>query len=221
MDIIIAYAGSIGLRIFLDRHSSKNDNYVSEPLWYIPGDPYYTEAQWIADWVMLATRYANTPTVIGGDLWNEPKETSTWGTSSPATDWNGAATRCGNAILAANPHWLIIVEGVQYFAGVENGWGSNLAGVASLPIVLSSPAFTRQIVYSFHEYPASVVNRPIFSDPTYPANMPPHWTTYWGYIFRQNIAPLLMGEFGTKLLTTVSILCCAAVQHTRTVLASS
>eukprot|EP01035_Chromulina_nebulosa_P022450 gene22450-29071_t len=72
LDKIVAYSGSIGLRIFLDRHSAKADNYPNEPLWYIPGDAYYTEERFIADWVMLAERYRGTA-VIGADLWNEPK----------------------------------------------------------------------------------------------------------------------------------------------------
>jgi hypothetical protein len=29
-----------------------------------------------------------------------------------------------------------------------------------------------------------------FSDPSFPANMPGIWDKYWGYIFKQNIAPV-------------------------------
>jgi len=43
LDIIVKYCGSISLRVILDRHSSKADNYANEKYWYIPGDNYYTE----------------------------------------------------------------------------------------------------------------------------------------------------------------------------------
>ena len=76
MDKVIAYAGQIGLKVFLDRHSAKADNFANEDLWYVPGDSYYTEAQWINDWVMLAKRYAGNTTVIGADLFNEPKKSA-------------------------------------------------------------------------------------------------------------------------------------------------
>ena len=111
LDKIISAAGSIGLRIVLDRHTNKEGNFHHEGLWYIPNDPYYTEELMISDWVMLAKRYKGTA-VIGADVWNEPKMESTWGAGVPATDWNKAAERVGNAILAANPDWLIFVEGV-------------------------------------------------------------------------------------------------------------
>ena len=57
----------------------------------------------------MAKRYAGDATVIGADLFNEPKRTATWGEEKPATDWNKAVERCANAIHAVNPDWLIIV----------------------------------------------------------------------------------------------------------------
>lgn len=55
--------GSVGMRIILDRHSAKNENYFNETLWYIAGDRYYTEQTLIKDWVMLANRYKGTAVV--------------------------------------------------------------------------------------------------------------------------------------------------------------
>ena len=43
LQLIVDYIGSVGMRVILDRHSSMTNNYNHEPLWYIPGDPYYTE----------------------------------------------------------------------------------------------------------------------------------------------------------------------------------
>jgi cellulase/cellobiase CelA1/aryl-phospho-beta-D-glucosidase BglC (GH1 family) len=198
LDKVIEYCGQIGLRVFLDRHSANAGGYLNEDVWFIPGDAYYTEQRWIDDWVMLATRYAGNTTVIGADLFNEPKRTATWGNSAPLTDWNKAAERCGNAILAANPNWLIIVEGVEQFGGKYYWWGGNLMGVATLPVSLNVP---NKLVYSIHDYPASVSAQPWFSAGNYPQNLGGVWDGYWGYIFRSNIAPVLVGEFGSKLET--------------------
>ncbi len=59
-----------------------------------------------------------------------------------------------------------------------------------------------RLVYSAHEYPASVAYQTWFSDPTYPNNMPGIWDSFWGYLTKQGIAPVLVGEFGSKLQTT-------------------
>jgi GH18 family chitinase/aryl-phospho-beta-D-glucosidase BglC (GH1 family)/predicted carbohydrate-binding protein with CBM5 and CBM33 domain len=199
LDKVIDYAGSIGLKVILDRHSAKADGYIGEDVWYIPGDAYYTEQRWIDDWVMLAKRYSGNATVIGADLFNEPKKSATWGNSAPATDWNKAAERAGNAILAANPNWLIIVEGTEQYNGQTTWWGGNLKGVATYPVVLAKPS---KLVYSMHDYPASVFAQTWFSDPAYPKNLADVWYAHWGYIFKNQTAPLLLGEFGSKLLTT-------------------
>ncbi len=199
LDKVIAHCGQIGLRVILDRHSAKADHYLSEDVWFIAGDTFYTEQRWIDDWVMLATRYAGNPTVIAADLFNEPKRKATWGNSAPMTDWNKAAERCGNAILAANPNWLIIVEGVEKVGNASYWWGGNLKGVAAHPVVLKVP---NKLVYSMHDYPASVSVQSWFKATNYPANLGGVWDEYWGYLFKNDTAPLLLGEFGSKLATT-------------------
>ena len=60
-----------------------------------------------------------------------------------------------------------------------------------------------RVVYSAHDYATSVAQQTWFSDPSFPANMPGIWDKYWGYIFKQNIAPVWVGEFGTTLQSTV------------------
>jgi aryl-phospho-beta-D-glucosidase BglC (GH1 family) len=195
IDKIVGYAGQIGLRIFLDHHRSSagagpNDN----GLWYTSA---YPESRWISDWTMLAQRYANNPTVIGGDLHNEPYGSATWGTGG-ASDWRLAAERAGNAILAVNPNWLIIVEGVQDGDSGSYWWGGNLSRAGQYPVRLNVPG---RLVYSPHDYPQSVYNQTWFSAPNYPNNLPAVWDANWGYLYRQNIAPVLLGEFGTKLQT--------------------
>lgn len=193
MDKIVAYAGRIGMRILLDRHRPGNQS--QSALWYTAA---YPESTWIADWVKLAKHYAGNPTVIGADLHNEPHDPACWSCGDPADDWHLAAERAGDAILAVNPHWLIVVEGVQSYDNHSYWWGGNLAGAAAAPVVLSIPS---QLVYSAHDYPASVSAQPWFSAPTYPNNLPGVWDAHWGYLIDDHIAPVLLGEFGSRLAT--------------------
>jgi len=199
LDKIVSYAGQIGLRIILDHHSSMHDNHASEPLWYIPGSSTYTEQAWINDWVMLAKHYAGNATVIGADLHNEPHGEASWGDGNLATDWQLAAERGGNAILQANPNWLIFVEGVENYQGQNYWWGGNLMGAGQHPVVLN---LANRLVYSVHDYPKSVHDQTWFNDANYPNNMPEVWNKYWAYLYRQNIAPVWLGELGSKLETS-------------------
>jgi endoglucanase len=190
MDRVIAGAGERGLKVILDRH--RPDSHAQAELWYTPQ---YSEERWISDWVMLAERYAGDDTVIGVDLHNEPHGAATWGSEDPATDWRLAAERAGNAILAANPNLLIIVQGVQEYQGDTYWWGGNLIGAREHPVRLDVPG---RLVYSPHTYGPGVYPQPWFSDPSFPANMPEIWDRHWGYLNREGIAPVLLGEFGGR-----------------------
>ena len=194
MDAVVARAKAHGLNVILDRH--RPDSGAQSELWYTSQ---YSEADWISDWKMLAKRYLNEPTVIGADLHNEPHGTACWGCSDTSRDWRSAATRAGNAVLAVNPKLLIIVEGVENQPdGGSTWWGGGLAGVASKPVTLS---VAHQVVYSPHDYPASIYAQTWFSASNYPNNLTAVWDKNWGYIAKQNIAPVLLGEFGSKLET--------------------
>ena len=105
MDAVIERADAYGLDVILDRHRPTTSG--QSALWYTAQ---VDEQQWIDDWVMLAERYAEDPTVIGADLHNEPHDSACWGCGDASVDWQAAATRAGNAILEVNPHLLIIVE---------------------------------------------------------------------------------------------------------------
>jgi endoglucanase len=190
LDKLVAGAKARGLRIVLDRH--RPDSSAQSPLWYTAQ---YSEARWISDWQSLATRYANNPTVVGFDLHNEPHDPATWGDGNPATDWKLAAERAGNAVLAINPRLLIIVEGIQTTGSDTYWWGGNLSAAAAHPVTLTAP---HQLVYSAHDYPATVFAQTWFSAPDYPANLAAVWEAHWGYLVTQNIAPVWVGEFGTK-----------------------
>jgi endoglucanase len=193
MDIFIEKAESKGLKVILDRH--RPDSASQSSLWYTAE---YSEAKWIADWKMLAERYKTNSTVIGFDLHNEPAGKACWGCGDPQLDWQAAATRAGNAVLDVNPELLIIVEGVESYDNDFTWWGSNLQGVASKPVILN---IKNRVVYSPHEYPASVYEQKWFKDSAYPGNLSSVWDKNWGYIQKKGIAPVLIGEFGTKLET--------------------
>ncbi|WP_258190685.1 cellulase family glycosylhydrolase [Arthrobacter sp. PAMC25284] len=194
MDTVIARAKANGLSIILDRHRPSSAS--QSALWYTSA---YPESRWISDWKMLAARYKNDSTVIGADLHNEPAGAATWG-GAAATDWHAAATRAGNAVLAANPNLLILVEGIENQGnGTSTWWGGGLADAGAKPVTLVTP---NRVVYSPHDYPASVYNQKWFSDANYPNNLPGIWDKNWGYLQKQGIAPVLLGEFGTMLQTT-------------------
>ena len=194
MDKIIGYSGQIGLRIILDRH--RLDSGAQSALWYTSA---YPESRWISDWQMLATHYLNNPTVVGADLHNEPHDPACWGCGDPTLDWRLASQKAGNAIQAINPNWLIFVEGIQTYNGDSYWWGGNLEGAGTYPVQLNVP---NHVVYSAHDYPASVSNQTWFSASNYPNNLPGVWDAHWGYLAKNNIAPVWVGEFGSTLATT-------------------
>jgi endoglucanase len=188
MDKLIADAGKRGLKVILDRH--RPDSHAQSELWYTSQ---YSQERWIQDWVMLAKRYAGNDTVIGADLHNEPHGKATWGTGDPATDWRLAAEKAGNAILAVNPNWLIIVQGVDHIGDDWYWWGGNLSGARQYPVQLDVPG---RLVYSTHVYGPGVYPQPWFSDPNFPNNLPGIWESHWSYLQKEGIAPVVVGEFG-------------------------
>lgn len=194
MDKIVEYAGRIGLKVILDRHRPDAD--AQSELWYTSA---YPEVRWIDDWQMLAARYRNNPTVIGADLHNEPHGPACWGCGDISLDWQLAAQRAGNAILAINPNWLIFVEGIENYQGDLYWWGGNLKGAAQAPVHLNIPG---RLVYAPHDYPASVSPQPWLSAPDFPSNLPAVWDAHWGSLAKSHTAPVVVGEFGTFLTTT-------------------
>lgn len=187
LDKIVDKADALGMRIILDNHrSAAGAGPNGNGQWIDSG---YTEQQWIDTWKMLAGRYAGDPTVIGADLANEP-HAATW------SAWSAAAERAGNAIHTVNPDWLIFVEGVGSFEGSNYWWGGNLKGVATDPVVLNT---ANKVVYSPHDYGNSVYAQPWFSDPNFPDNLTAKFDEFWGYIYKQEIAPIYLGEFGSML----------------------
>jgi hypothetical protein len=103
-----------------------------------------------------------------------------------AMDW---AERRAPAVAARR--WVAIGSAVAAW------WGGNLTMAGQFPVRLSNP---KKLVYSAHDYGMSVSNQQRwFLDPTFPATLQPFWESMWGYLVRQNIAPVLLGEFGSTL----------------------
>lgn len=218
LDTIVAYAGSIGLRVILDNHRSDAGNSnEANGLWYTSA---YPQSNWIADWQTMATRYSaskftfnGNPTVIGMDLRNEPHliangysgacwtgDTETNGSyagcpaSLTSQNWPVAAAAAGNAILAINPRLLIFVEGNDCYNGTCGWQGGNLMGVASHPVVLN---VANEVVYSAHDYGPSLYQQPWFNSSTTQSSLNATWNKFWGYISTDGTAPVWVGEFGT------------------------
>jgi endoglucanase len=205
MDRIVAYAGTIGLKIILDNHRSTAGNSAEQNgLWYTAEFPHQT---WIEHWVMLADRYRGNPTVVAVDLRNEPHNPSNkpygtgavWGSGDSANDWRLAAEAGGNAVLAANPALLIVVEGVGDYRRpdgtvVSTWWGGNLQGAADHPVRLN---VADRLVYSPHDYGPNLYRQPWFNASTSYQSLSQVWHTNWAYLHASAAAPVWLGEFGT------------------------
>jgi endoglucanase len=178
----------------LDQHRPTTDS--QSELWYTVE---LSTDDWIQNWRALAQRYLGNDTVIGADLHNEPSGDATWGSGDPKTDWAIAAETGANAIHEINPHWLIFVEGIEksedaYGNVFDWTWqGGELIDARARPIKLKVP---NQLVYSAHDYGPSLYAQGWFSDPTFPGNLPSFWDFHWGYLSKQGVAPVLLGEFG-------------------------
>ena len=196
LDKIVAQAGVVGLRVILDNHRSEaGDSAESSGLWFTSS---YPENAWINDWTTLAQRYASNATVIGFDLRNEPHNAFSGGACwdcGGTNDWHLAAERAGNAVLSVNPKLLIIVEGTDaYTSNDYYWWGGNLEGAANSPVVLS---VANQLVYSAHDYGPTEYGQQWFNGSTTSSSLASVWTTHWGYLAKNDVAPVWLGEFGT------------------------
>jgi endoglucanase len=194
LDEVVAAARRHHLRIILDRHGAVLRQ--KSCLWYAGKRP-QGEAKWLDQLRTLASRYRGNPTV-GIDLTNEPCGQATWepGGANPDFNWRYAAERGGNEVLAANPNLLVIIEGVEHYAGDTTWQGSHLGGVATAPIRL---AVAGRLVYSVHEYAHSLwPTAPWLTSPQFPENLPDVWDRRFGYVLKNAsiAAPIFVGEFG-------------------------
>ncbi len=212
-DAFLAVSKKYGLKVLLDVHGAEADNSGHiPPMWYkndITSDMFYETWEWVAE------RYKNDDTLIAFDLENEPHGNAArdelfakWDNSTDETNWKHACETASNRILDINPNMLIMCEGIQSFPkdGVtwtskndddyHNGWwGGNLRGVKDFPIDLGERQ--RQFMYSPHDYGPTVFLQPWFEkDFDKDSLYQDVWKDNWMYIHEENIAPLLLGEWG-------------------------
>ena len=170
--------------IMPDFHRFTGDGYITE-LWYSDEFP---EERVIEAWLCLVRRCKKYGNVFAADLKNEPHGKARW------DEWSLAATRIGNAILDENPNLLIFVEGVERsMDGDGTWWGGNIKDVVSMPVQLK---MQNKLVYSPHVYGPDVFNQPYFSDPSFPNNLTALWDKYFGFVQKQGIGTVVIGEWG-------------------------
>ncbi len=215
-DYVLTLCEQNGIKVMIDIHSANTDaSGHNHPVWYtdkISEDQYIEALKWIAD------RYKNFDTIVAFDLKNEPhgKASETqhaiWNDSDDKDNWKRVAERAGNAILDINPHVLIVVEGIQiYPTNISSNnftstndadyyntwWGGNLMAVKDFPIDFGDETRNRQVVYSPHDYGPLVYEQPWFTGGfTYDSLYKDAWHDYWLYIAEEDIAPILIGEWG-------------------------
>lgn len=205
-----------GVKVMIDIHSLPTDAMGHNlPLWYTSEftvDDYYEALDWLSE------RYAGNDTIIAYDLKNEPHgkasepDHAIWNDSEDENNWRYVAQTAGNIILDNNPNALIVIEGIQIYpidpssnnftsANDEDyynsWWGGNLRAVADYPIDFGSPSRNAQVVYSPHDYGPAVYAQPWFEGGfTYESLYEDYWHDAWLYIDEEQIAPLLIGEWG-------------------------
>lgn len=231
-DIIMDYCKELGIKVMIDVHSpDANNSGHNYSLWYginTTTAGLITTQKWIDTLAWLANKYKNNDTILAFDLKNEPHGTrgytaaepnnfAKWDNSTDENNWKYAAQTCAQAVLAANPNLLIVIEGIEQYPKTELGytyqtpdvwgatgnnapyygawWGGNLRGVKDYPVNLGN--LNSQIVYSPHDYGPSVYDQSWFNkDFTTQTLLDDYWYDSWAYINDQGIAPLLIGEWG-------------------------
>lgn len=220
-DTAMSYCKEVGIKVMVDVHSPKSEAMGHiYPLWY---DGTYDTEIWISTLEWLAEKYKNDDTILAIDIENEPhgkpgyddpskSQMAKWDNSKDINNWKYAAETCAKRVLGVNPNLLIMVEGIEVYPregndytavdewGKEskyyfNWWGGNLRGVKDLPLDLG--AHQKQLVYSPHDYGPLVHKQPWFYDGFTPETLYNDcWKDNWAFIHEENIAPLLVGEWG-------------------------
>ena len=215
-DYVVELCEAYGIKIIIDIHSAETDamGHMTN-LWYtskVSVNNYYRSLEWMAE------RYKNNDTIIAYDIKNEPhgkpsegiNNMAVWNNSTSQNNWKYTAETAAKKVLAKNPNVLILVEGTEsYPKNVKTNnftstnmsdyhttwWGGNLRGVKDYPINLGK--YQNKLVYSPHDYGPTVYEQPWFKkDFTYNSLMNDCWRDNWFFIYENNTAPLLIGEWG-------------------------
>ena len=215
-DYVVGQCRANGLKLIIDIHSAEtNASGHVVNLWYtdrISVEDYLAALSWMAE------RYKDDDTIIAYDLKNEPhgkpyegSQAAKWDNSTDKNNWKYTAELAADAVLSKNPNVLVLVEGLEIypkdiktngdFSSTNdddyyfNWWGGNLRGVKDYPIDLGK--YQDKLVYSPHDYGPTVYAQPWFEgDYDYDSLMEDCWHDNWFFIYEEDIAPLLIGEWG-------------------------
>jgi hypothetical protein len=213
LEVYLHFIHEAGLKFFFDFHTLHNNGFAGadvkakEKMWYDTGEnPIWTEEHWIDSITWLLDRFKGHPAMIGVDLANERHGTceeidsgevgAIWDESDEPNNYKRFIERAGNAAHAVDPDLLIIVAGIECFEGHNANWGGNLRGVKKYPINLAIP---NKVVYSPHEYGPGVSKSTWFcsgEEVNFETLWKLHFYLDWFYIHDENIAPILIGEWG-------------------------
>lgn len=216
--LAVDYAGRIGLKVIFDHHSNEGlYGQQKNGLWFdlgpgtdgtdgaVPGK--VTQELFKQNWLVMARTFAGNSTVIGYDLHNEPNGTHNainWGRGGPL-DIKAMCERVGAAIQAIDSGPLIICEGPEHYqpppksSGIDPGFAApegNLTAAGANPVVLP---VKNKLVYSVHEYPTQISDIARFGMKDYGPEFVERMNRTWGYLVRDNIAPVWIGEMGSAL----------------------
>ena len=214
-DYVVGQCRANGIKIMIDIHSAETDAAGHfAPLWYTDK---ISEADYLASLSWIADRYKNDDTIIAYDLKNEPHGAvgdivkAIWNDSDNPNNWKAVSEKAAYAVLSENPNALVLVEGIQIYPKDINSnrnyssmnkddyfntwWGGNLRGVRDFPVDLGQ--YQNKLVYSPHDYGPAVSAQPWFEkDFNIQSLYEDCWRDNWMFIYEDNIAPLLIGEWG-------------------------
>ncbi len=214
-DYVIGQCRANGIKIMIDIHSAKTDAMGHmKPIW---SEGNITEQDFLDSLSWMSARYKNDDTIVAYDLKNEPhgkaneSPRAKWDGSKDSDNWKYIAEKAANAVLSKNPNVLVMVEGIEIypkdvksngdFSSTNMGdyyctwWGGNLRGVKDNPVDLGK--YQNKLVYSPHDYGPTVYEQPWFKGGyTFDSLYKDCWYDNWFYIQEQDIAPLLIGEWG-------------------------
>ena len=206
-DELVAACTKYGVKVIFDNHNNEatpkdwgNAAQQTNGIWFDTGPGSdgtdgagdkgtISDAQFLQDWVAMAKHYAGNSTVIGFDLRNEPvahwkDHPPVWGGGGPL-DIHDMYQRVGAAIQEVDPGALIICEAIINWQ--TKAYAGDLSPVRTLPVTLKRP---NKVVYSLHEYAWKEVK--VDKD-----LLIPRLNRTWGFLIRENIAPVWIGEMGT------------------------
>ncbi len=214
-DYVIGQCRANGVKIMIDIHSAKTDAMGHMKNTWTEGN--ISEKDYLDALSWISARYKNDDTIIAYDLKNEPhgkaneSPRAKWDGSKDSDNWKYIAEKAANAVLSKNPDVLVMVEGIEIypkdiksngdFSSTNMGdyyctwWGGNLRGVKDNPVDLGK--YQNKLVYSPHDYGPTVYEQPWFKGGyTFESLYEDCWYDNWFYIQKQDIAPLLIGEWG-------------------------